>query len=88
MRSFRHTVHRWVAAAGIGAVALSGLVAHATPAAAADGHLGDVTGFSRSGDTYTFSSGAAKVRVDAFGFTTTDYEQLKSTAITLVPRTS
>ena len=64
MRSFRHTVHRWVAAAGIGAVALSGLVAHASPAAAADGHLGDVTGFTRSGDTYTFASGPAKVRVE------------------------
>jgi hypothetical protein len=31
-----------------------------------------------------FDTGAAKVRVDAFGFTTTSYEQIKTTAITLV----
>lgn len=44
---------------------LAGLLATPlTASAAAPGQLGAVTGFERSGDTYTFSSGAARLRVD------------------------
>ena len=64
MSSFKHTVRRGVVAVLGTTVALSGLVATSGPAQAADGHLGDVTAYSRSGDTYTFGSGAAKLRVE------------------------
>ncbi|WP_460626358.1 RICIN domain-containing protein [Intrasporangium mesophilum] len=50
--------------AGVAALALTGLVAVSAPAQAADGQLGDVTAYSRDGDTYTFGSGAAKLRVE------------------------
>ncbi len=64
MRSFNHTVRRGAVVAGVAALALTGLVAVSAPAQAADGHLGDVTAYSRDGDTYTFGSGAAKLRVE------------------------
>ncbi|WP_240617428.1 RICIN domain-containing protein [Nocardioides speluncae] len=43
--------------------ALAGLAVTAAPTVAAGGQLGDVTGYERSGDTYTFRSGAAALRV-------------------------
>ena len=64
MSSFKHSVRRGVGALAGAAVALSGLVLVSGPAQAADSHLGDVTAYSRSGDTYTFGSGAAKLRVE------------------------
>ncbi|WP_020141598.1 RICIN domain-containing protein [Terracoccus sp. 273MFTsu3.1] len=63
MSSFKHTARRGVSALAGAAVALSGLVLVSGPARAADAHLGDVTAYSRSGDTYTFGSGVAKLRV-------------------------
>src|SRR6478672_8774556 len=64
MSSFKHTARRGVVAFAGAAVALSGLVLVSGPAQAADAHLGDVTAYSRNGDTYTFGSGVAKLRVE------------------------
>lgn len=52
-------------AAGLLAAALvvTGLAATTPPAAAATGELGAVTGLDRNGDTYTFRSGEAALRV-------------------------
>jgi len=58
-----HSAERGGPLAGA-AVALSGLVLVSGPAQAADAHLGDVTAYDRSGDTYTFGSGVAKLRVE------------------------
>ena len=46
------------------ALLLGGLAALTPPAAAADGALGDATGFVADGDTYTVSSGEAKLRIE------------------------
>ncbi|MEV6521887.1 NPCBM/NEW2 domain-containing protein [Longispora sp. NPDC051575] len=50
-------------AAAVGLVLASSILSPGTAVAADPGHLGAVTGFAADGATYTFSSGAAKVRV-------------------------
>lgn len=60
---FNHSLRRLLVVLAILGTALAGLAVTAPATVAAAGRLGDVTGYQRSGDTYTFKSGAAALRV-------------------------
>jgi alpha-glucosidase len=60
---FNHSLRRLLVVLAILGTALAGLAVTAPATIAAVGRLGDVTGYQRSGDTYTFESGAAALRV-------------------------
>lgn len=62
---FSHRSGQALALVATGALALAGLVAVPPSAEAAAGQLGDISSFSKDGDTYTMRSGDAAVRVVA-----------------------